>query len=106
MRLERLERFVDAINKYHEREELLAKALEPFNDSYTIIEFCPDIIKCIFDYINEEFEDIGDWFGYWFYELDQGKNKTLGGVLEDGAPIKLDTLEDVYNFMLKNKASR
>ena len=106
MRLDQLERFVDAINEYDKREEELGKSLEPFNDSYTMISFCPVIVESILDFIREEFNDVGEWFEYWFYELDQGKNKELGASYENGEPIKLDTLEDVYNFMLANKASK
>lgn len=100
MTLVQLERFVRVINGYHEREEELSKALGPFNSSYTEVEFYPGMVSTIMDYIKEEFKDEDDWFGYWFYELDQGRNKELGASYKDGTPIKLDTLEDVYNFMV------
>lgn len=106
MTLEQLNRFVEALNKFHEREELLSDCFGPFNSSWTMIEFCPEISRSIFEFIKEEFEDVGDWFGYWFYELDQGKNKEIGASTMDEVPIKLDTLEDLYNFMMENKATR
>jgi len=104
MTLEQLRRFVDALNSYHMREEQLSKAVEPFNSSWTMIEFCPLITKCIFDYIKEVFNDEGEWFGYWFYELEQGKNSDrLKAYNEKGDQIVLNTLEDVYRLLVSAK---
>lgn len=104
MTLEQFERFVDAIDEYHKREELFCKALEPFNSSYTVIDFCSEITFSIIQYIDEYFNDESSWFSYWFYELEQGEKYFENCAIDaNGKSIKLKTKEDLYNLLMEKK---
>lgn len=56
--------------------------------------------------IKENFgEDGYGWFTWWMYELPSLKksNPDDNHAFEnDGTPIKLDTVDDLYNFLLEN----
>lgn len=106
MNLHQFKRFIEAIQSYHEKEITLSNAIEPFNSSYTIIEFCPEMVASILSYMNEYFEDEGDWIGYWLYELDYGTREDLmnGCEYKNGDPIDISTVEKLYNFLIENKS--
>lgn len=95
------ERFFTAIDVYHKKEEALGKALEQFSSSWTIIEFCPEIVSSIFSFLKEEMNDEDDWIGWWFYE--KKHNPELKAYYKNKKEIKLDTLRDLYGFLLKNR---
>ena len=48
------------------------------------------------------FHDEEDWIDYWVYELDYGKDYQDGDVIQNGKNIPLKTIEDLYNFLLRN----
>lgn len=102
MTLERFSECIAALNEFYRREELFSQAMEPFNSSYTIIEFCPTIPKLIHKIIKEDFDDKFDNFSYWFFDQDQGKASDKYYITEaDGTIIKNKTKEDIYNYLLK-----
>lgn len=43
---------------------------------------------------------------YWVYELDFGKNWRPGCVTDNGIDVKLETVSDLYDLLLKKKAER
>ena len=94
--------FIEGIDKFYKREEQLNRAFGEFNTSYTIVEFCPEIVDSILQFLKEVFEDEDDWIGYWIYELEMGNRKDLGCFYKTGESIKLDTIEDLFNFLLEN----
>jgi len=48
-------------------------------------------------------EDVDEWISYFCYELDFGKKWKEGMVKDkDGADIKLQTAEDLYNLLQNN----
>lgn len=102
MTLEQLKRFSDALSEYYKREDMLSNAIEPLNSSYTVIEFCPDITFAIVQYIEEDLNDTSSWFSYWFYELEQGTKYEDGTITDgNGNSIKMQTIEDVYNYLME-----
>lgn len=106
MTLEQFTRFVDALKEFYRREELFGENFEPFNSSYTIIEFCPEITRSICKYIQEYFNDEGEWFDYWFYELECGAKYTEDSCChKDKTPIVIKTVEDIYNFLKENQTN-
>ena len=104
MTFEQFERFVKGLNSFYQRQEDLDNALDPFNSSWTIIEFCPEITNSIFNFIKEDFNDDVDWFGYWYFELEQGALWAENSCTEaDGSMIKMQTIEDIYQYLTKTK---
>ena len=41
---------------------------------------------------------------YWIYELDFGKKWKPGCVMDNGAEVKLETVSDLYDALVKQKA--
>ena len=105
MTLIQFKRFIYSIKDYYEKEELLSKALEPFNSSYTIIEFCPSIVSSIYDYLEEEFGDKDKWILYWIHDLNYGTNLDLmeGCSYKDGTKIDISSIEKLYEFLIENQ---
>lgn len=102
MTFNQFERFVNALNAFYQRQDELENCFASFNDSWTVIDFCPVITNSIFDYIKEDFNDEGDWFGYWYFELDQGEKWTENSCSEaDGSPIVIKTMLDIYQYLAK-----
>lgn len=101
MTLERFKSIINTLNIYYDREKELSNALEPFNSSYTIIEFCPEITKFLFDMVKEEFNDTNDWFSWWFFETEQGKVDY--GITDcDDNIILLNSIDSIYQFLKEN----
>ena len=104
MTFERFSKCVDALDAFYKREEKLADALEPFNSSFTAIDFCPEITQLVYDIIKEDFNDKYDNFSYWFFDQDQGKKVDCYFITEnDGSIIKNRTKEDIYKYLVKCK---
>lgn len=62
------------------------------------------MIEYIIDLLEDEFNDTNHWISYWIYELDFGKLWSSGMIIDkDERDIKLQTKEDLYNFLIKNK---
>lgn len=54
--------------------------------------------------LEDEFNDRENgWIGYWIYELDFGKN-WYPGCITNEKDIKLQTKEDLYNFLIDNNS--
>lgn len=52
------------------------------------------------------FHDELDWIDYWVYELNYGKDYQDGDVIQNGKNVPLKTIEDLYNFLLRNLKER
>jgi hypothetical protein len=104
MNLNQFEKFITGLNCFYKRQEDFDKAFEPFNSSWTIIEFCPEITDSIFDYIKEYFNDEDELFSYWFFDLEQGTKWTEDSCYEkDKTVIKIQTIEDIFKYLTKTK---
>lgn len=99
--LQQFDIFLKAIKQFHKREQLLGDSIDIFNSSWTVIEFCPEIVEAIFSFLHVEFNDKGDWIGWWLYE--KGDNDHIKAYTIDNQEIKLDSVEELYNFLLENK---
>jgi hypothetical protein len=102
MTLEQFTRFIEALKTFYSQEEKFGNAFELFNSSWTVIEFCPQITEAIITYLEEYFNDKDAWINYWLYDLDFG-NKSAEAKYADGSLIPLETIENLFNFLNKNK---
>lgn len=59
------------------------------------------MIEYILDLLEDEFNDINHWISYWIYELDFGKILCPKYMLNQN--IKIQTKDELYNFLLENK---
>lgn len=98
MTYEQFERFFNAIDRYYEREREFDKCFETFNSSHTLVEFCPEITNCIFEFLKEEFKDESDWINWWYFER-RGRVE-LKAYDVNKKEIKLDTLKELYQFLI------
>lgn len=98
MTYNQFERFINVIILYHETEEKLSDALTPFNSSYTLIEFCPEIISTIIETISEELDVSEDTITWWLYETDCGKNDAI--VCVDDKEYVLDSPRKFYEYCI------
>jgi len=103
MTLEQFTSFIEAIKKFHEREQKLGDMFEEFNSSWTIVEFCPEIVSSILSYLKSYFEDNDEWITYFMYELDYGTRTDLEATYVDGTSIPLSSIEDLYKLLLENQ---
>jgi len=103
MNLNQFKIFMQAIKDYYEREEQLSIALEPFNSSYTVIEFCPSIVSSVLNYLKDSFNDKDEWISYWIFELDYGTRTDIGVSYKNGDYIDLSSIDALYNFLIENQ---
>lgn len=74
-----------------------------------ITSFCND--SCFYDtkyatkgmlsLLISTMKDTSEWIEYWLYELDCGAKYRPSSVTQDGKPIKLKTIADLYDLLKK-----
>jgi len=97
--------FVQIINNIVEQEKIdsdFGKALESVCDSYCLYGTKNKIYQSLFLTLKEIFKDKNDWIVWWIYETDCGKNKELKAYYKNKKEIKLNTSEQLYDFLIKN----
>lgn len=58
----------------------------------------------ILQLLENMFEDFNGWIGYWIYDLEFGAKWTPDSITDvNGKSIKLQTKEDLYNFLIHNQ---
>lgn len=96
------EKFKEYIDKYKElldKEERLDDALKAFSLDFGGFNI-EDMHELFPKMLAELTRDKDDWIGYFIYELNWGRDWTENSVTEmDGTPIKLQTIEDLYNLL-------
>lgn len=104
IKLKHFKELIESIKIFNKQEELLADLVKPFNDSWTVIEFCPEIKSSIRNFLQEEFLDTDDWIGYFINDLNFGNDLTLmkDNKNSDGTLIDISTIEKLYEFLLKD----
>jgi len=100
IKLETFKKAIEAIKKQSEKELKFCKALEDIMDGHFVPEMSSNILEALLSCLKDIFNDREDWVDWWIYDKDFGKNKKLT-VYKKGKEIKLDTVEDLYNFLKK-----
>lgn len=101
------EKFIEIINAAKNQfsfEDDLNNLLGKYNcDGYvcmpTLLEQVVFLLECIF-------KDKYHWIDYYCYELEFGKKWKKGMITDsDGKDVKLETAEDLYDFITKECAN-
>jgi hypothetical protein len=89
-----------AIVEQNAEDDRISKALS---------SICPD--SCFYDtkhatkgllnLLKSTMKDAYEWIDYWIYELECGKKYRTGSITQDGKPIKLKTIADLYALLKK-----
>lgn len=94
---------IDSCNTIYDYHEKLTEV----GIDITNRKYLNSIDYFIYYIINNEYGKNGwDWFSWWLYELPSLKRKTPKesyATEADGTPIILDTPEQLYDFLEKNK---
>ena len=54
--------------------------------------------------LEDIFEDVDGWIGYWLYDLEFGAKWAPGSIInEKGESIKLQTKEDLYKLLISKQ---
>jgi hypothetical protein len=57
--------------------------------------------KGLLNLLKSTMKDNYEWIDYWLYELECGKKYRAGSITQDGKPIKLKTIADLYALLKK-----
>lgn len=99
------EEFVEKLNFIKERDEAQSQIGELFEKEFEDSIFWP-YSRWQTEYINLLEKIMRDtennWISYWVYELDYGEGYQDGYITDvDGSNIKMQTAEDLYDFLVK-----
>jgi len=98
--------FTDAINaivaQLNEDKRLSGALNVLVNRNYGMCHYdtayaLPGLIKLLVSVMQDKYS----WIEYWLYELDCGAKYRPSSVTQDGKPIKLKTIADLYALLKK-----
>ena len=95
-------KIINGLEAEKNRQTLLNKQLKIIIGDEIQIFYLDKFEDELFKALKDEFNDKDDWLGWWIYEKDFGKNKKLTARYKNKKPIKLDTPEQLYKFLVKN----
>lgn len=97
--------FVDSMNKLQDLDEKLStvdNALKDLSPDFGGL-YIPDFFDLAINILQEAIGDKNDWLMYFTYERDWLKDMKLGDIEVGGKPIPIETWEDVYDFITKER---
>ena len=97
--------FVDSMNKLQELDKKLSTvddALKDLSPDFGGL-YIPDFFDLAINILQEAIDDKYDWLMYFVYERDWLKDMKLGDIEVEGKPILIETWEDVYDFITKER---
>ena len=101
--------FVEIINNIKVQETIdqsFSTALETVCDSYCIYNTNNKNYESLFTLLKTLFEDNDEWISWWIYEKDFGSKKEMKAYYKNDKEIKLDTPEQLYDFLIKNRKKK
>lgn len=95
------EKFIATINglkDYDVFENELNDLIRKYGEGYVILS---DVSFLLINTLEKMYEDDNGWISYFCYELEFGRKYKPGMIKEsNGDEIKLQTPEDLYNFLI------
>lgn len=99
--LEQFKSYMQKLDEIEKKEENLDNALKDISPDFGGISFI-EITDVVYEILKDVFKDKFDWIGYWRWELEKGTKWKKGTITEkNGKEIKLKTVEDLYNLLIK-----
>lgn len=103
------EKFVEIINKLKEVDDFVTETNDKarklsdavISDFFNAQSLSISHEGLVVELLENIFKD-KDYISWWIYETDYGRNKDMAKVWpEDGTEIKLNTAEQLYEFLVK-----
>ena len=89
-----------AIVEQNAEDDRISKALNSICSDYCF--YCTKhATKGLLDLLVSTMKDTYEWIDYWLYELECGEKYRAGSITQDGKPIKLKTIADLYALLKK-----
>lgn len=89
-----------AIVEQNAEDDRISKALSSTCSDYCF--YCTKhATKGLLDLLKSTMKDDYEWIDYWLYELECGAKYRTGSITQDGKPIKLKTIADLYALLKK-----
>lgn len=105
------QQFIDLINEYislREDSDNLDKAMRKFDPDFGSFAnfrsetlFLDALAIAMYDDAEED-----RWIDYWIFELECGKKARKDSVIINGKNVPLKTINDLWKFLIKNKARK
>jgi hypothetical protein len=94
------EKYIKLIIKYNEKDDQISRIMEVEG----FIMYSSELIEGIIDLLGEIMDDKENgWIDYWCWECDFGEKADDRVSDEDGNPIPLKTIKDLYFILLKGR---
>lgn len=99
------ETFVQTINRLETLDKKMSKIDDAMQEMSS--DFCGFYITDVFDItiglLEEIFKDTeNNWLGYFIWERDWLRNFKLGDITINNEPVKINSWDDVYDFLVSN----
>lgn len=96
--------FIDLMNSIislHQQQEKFNDVLKEIDSEFGGCYINNKSIDKLYNLLKDLTNDSSDIIGYWLWELEFGERYEEGCVTEeDGTPIPLKTLDDVWNYLV------
>lgn len=94
--------YIDRLLEYNKREDNFSKAMADYCDDIWFFhpkDMLSLVVDLLIDLTNDDKDD--SMIEYWMYELEYGSKWEPGIITTfDGVDIKLQTPEDLYNYLV------
>lgn len=89
-----------AIIEQNAEDDRISKALSSICSDYCFYG-TKHATKGLLNLLKSTMKDSYEWIDYWLYELESGAKYRTGSITQDGKPIKLKTIADLYALLKK-----
>lgn len=91
---------LDAIKEYHTKIDNINNVLK--DNCEDAILYPPSLESTLINVLEDAFNDETDIIGYFIYELEFGEKWHAGCVTENNKDIKMQTPEELYDYLIGN----
>jgi len=100
--LEQFKSALSDIKRFQEAQDSINDGLKILGQDSSIMITEPELV--VVRLLEAIFNDKGEWISYFLYQLDWGKKYKDGCITDtDGSFIRLSTINELYDFLLKEE---
>lgn len=92
---------IEAMIKQEDKDREFATFMEKYLDGNFVPMMNEHLHSALVNVLNSVFDDTCKWIEWWIYEKDFGRNDSLKATYKNGREIKLNTAEQLYDFLVK-----